>query len=390
MELVSVIVPVYNAEKSLSDCLNSIIQQTYQNIEIILVDDGSIDGSLDICNDYARRDLRIRVYSMEHQGPAPTRKHGVKMARGERVTFVDADDLLEKELIEQLIDGEVLPEIDLVTSGYMDEETGNKIFDNIPKGIYVSEEDKRIIFSQIMINDVQPDSVLPYQWGKLFRKDLALEVYDAVDVQIWIGEDREFTRRYLLKCRGIHITDICAYRKGYGENTLSRSKRDLFLINVIRNYVSLKEVFGAHKEKVLLMKSLNRWIFDLVMQDMKRWGILQDVGFVNYIFPFYPEIFQKKFVLYGAGEVGQSYFYQLSRMGEIPVLWVDNKYMVYRKLHKDVKAVAELDTIAYDYIIVAVAHEITAEEIKAELIGKGIDERTILWKKPIPVAMVTR
>lgn len=237
-----------------------------------------------------------------------------------------------------------------------------------------------------MMNDVQEDGILPYQWGKLFKIDLALQVYDEIDEQIWIGEDREFTRRYILKCRGIHITDICAYRKGYEEKSLSRCRRDFFLLNVIRNYVSLKEAFGKHKEKPLLMKSLNRWFYDLIMQDMKRWGILQDVEFIDYIFPFYPEIFGKKYVLFGAGEVGQSYFNQLQRMGESPVLWVDNKYKEFQRLHKDVKAVSELNSTIYDYIIVAVVHDTVAEKIKAELINMGIDETIILWKKPIPIA----
>lgn len=106
MELVSVVVPVYNAEKTLSDCLDSIMEQTYQNIEIILVDDGSTDKSLVICNAYARKDSRIKVCAMKHQGPALTRKHGAKMAKGTKITFIDADDLPENNLIEKLVGGE--------------------------------------------------------------------------------------------------------------------------------------------------------------------------------------------------------------------------------------------------------------------------------------------
>lgn len=390
MELVSVVVPIYNSEKGLEDCLDRIIQQTYQDIEIILINDGSTDRSFDICSDYARKDLRVRVYSTEHRGPASTRKYGVQVACGTRITFIDSDDLPEKKLIERLVKGVVMPEIDLVTSGYVDEGTGLKIFDNVPKGIYVTEEDKRIIYSRIMMNDVQGDGVLPYQWAKLFRTDISLQVYDEVDEQIYISEDREFTRRYLLKCRAIHITDICAYLKRYEEKSLSRSKRDFLLLNVIRNYMSLKKVFDKHQERNLLIKSLNRWIYDVVIREMKRWGILQSVEFVNYIFPLYAEIWQKRFVLYGAGEVGQSYYYQLKRYmgGGIPILWVDKRYMDYEYLHENVKAVTELNTMEFDYIIVAVASKAVAEEIKFELICKGIDESIILWKRPISIVTV--
>ena len=277
-----------------------------------------------------------------------------------------------------------VPEVDLVTSGYIDEETDSVIYDDIPQGIYESEEDKKIIYSRIMMNNVQRDGILPFQWGKLFRTDIALQVYEDIDEQIWIGEDREFTRKYLLKCRVINITDICEYLKRYEEKSLSRSERDFFLLNVIRNYVSLRGTFEQHQEKKLLMKSLNRWIYDLMIGDMKRWGILQSVGFINYIFPFYTKVFQKRVVLYGAGEVGQSYFYQLKKWGGCSLtLWVDKKYEKYQYLDEGVKAVTELDTARFDYVIVAVALESVSKEIKFELISKGINESVILWGRPI-------
>lgn len=384
MQLVSIIVPIYNAERGLSGCLDRLIQQSYQNIEIILVNDGSTDSSLDICNDYKKRDFRIRVFSIEHEGPVLARKYGAKAAKGSEITFVDADDLPAKGLIEQLVKRVIKPEIDLVTSGYMDEETGIEIFDDVPKGVYETEEKKKILYSRIMMNNVQGDGILPFQWGKLFRTHIVLQVYDEVDEKIWIGEDREFTRRYILKCRAIYITDICEYLKRYEENSLSKSERDLFLLNVIRNYVSLKQAFEEHPEKKILMKSLNRWIYDLVIGDMKRWGILRSVEFINYIFPFYTKVSQKRIALYGAGEVGQSYFYQLKKWGGCTLcLWVDKKYAAYQYLDEKIYPVTELSITVLDYVIVAVVSESVADEIRSEIISKGIDEKKILWEEPI-------
>lgn len=385
MHFVSVVVPIYNAEKGIANCLDGLIQQTYQNIEIVLINDGSTDRSLDICNAYKKQDPRVKVFSIEHGGPASARKLGVKVARYSWISFVDADDLPKETLIERLVKGMmVTSEVDLVTSGYFDEETGTEILDDVPKGVYETEEDKEIIYSGIMMNNLQRDAILPFQWGKLFRRDIALQVYQEVDDQIWIGEDREFTRRYLLKCRAINVTDICDYTKKYCEKSLSRIQRDFFLLNVIRNYVSLKEVFERHQERKLLMKSLDRWIYDLMIGDMKRWGILHSVGFINYLFPFYTNVYQKKVVLYGAGEVGQSYFYQLKKWGGcFIVLWVDKKHEVYQYLDENITAVAELGTIEFDYVIVAVASESVAREINSELISKGIDKNIILWERPI-------
>ena len=384
MRLVSIIVPVYTAEKGLGECLDQLIQQSYQNIEIILINDGSTDSSLDICNDYKMRDSRVKVFSIENSGPASARKYGVKVARGAGITFVDADDMPTKRLIEQLVKGVTAPEIDLVTSGYIDEETEAEIFDGVPKGIYKTEEDKKIIYSHIMMNNTQKDGILPFQWGKLFRTEIALQVYDEVDEEIRIGEDREFTRRYLLRSRAVHVTDICEYLKRYEKESLSRTERDFFLLNVIRNYVSLKGAFEQHQEKDLLMKSLNRWIYDLMIGDMKRWGILQSVGFINYIFPFYTKIFEKRVVLYGAGEVGQSYFYQLKKWGGTrSILWVDKKYAIYQYLGGDIRSVTELKLARFDYVIIAVASKSVVAEIRSELINMGINENIIMWERPI-------
>lgn len=384
MQLVSIVVPIFNAEKTLSDCLDRLMQQSYQNIEIILVNDGSTDISLDICSSYKKKDSRIKVFSIEHGGPVLARKYGAKVAKGSEITFVDADDLPSERLIEQLVKGLISPKIDLVTSGYVDEETGAEIFDDVPKGIYETEEDKKILYSRIMMNNMQRDGILPFQWGKLFRTNIVLQIYDEVDEKIWIGEDREFTRRYILKCRAIHITDICEYLKQYEESSLSRLERDFFLINVIRNYVSLKRVFEGHPEKKVLMKSLNYWIYDLMIYDMKRWGILQSVGFINYIFPFYTKVLQRKVALYGAGEVGQSYFYQIKKWGGCTLsIWVDKEYEVYQYLDERIDPVTELNTTILDYVIVAVASESVADEIKYELISSGINGDMILWENPI-------
>lgn len=97
MDLISIIVPVYNVEKYLRECLDSIVKQTYKNIEVILVDDGSTDGSGDICEEYARFDERIRIIHQENQGVSIARNNGITAANGEYVMFVDSDDWIEPD-----------------------------------------------------------------------------------------------------------------------------------------------------------------------------------------------------------------------------------------------------------------------------------------------------
>lgn len=93
-DLISVIVPVYNSERFLNSCIDSIIHQTYENLEIILIDDGSTDNSFSICKNYAERDKRIKVFHKENSGPADTRNVGLDNASGRYVAFVDSDDIL--------------------------------------------------------------------------------------------------------------------------------------------------------------------------------------------------------------------------------------------------------------------------------------------------------
>lgn len=103
MPIISIIVPVYNAERGLERCVDSIICQTQQNIEIILIDDGSTDRSLDICQKYAKIDCRIKIIHQNNAGVSVTRNRGIEIARGEYIGFVDSDDWIEPSMFERLL-----------------------------------------------------------------------------------------------------------------------------------------------------------------------------------------------------------------------------------------------------------------------------------------------
>lgn len=102
-ELLSIIVPVYNTEKYIRTCIDSILNQVYENIEVILIDDGSTDSSGDICDEYAIKDKRIQVYHIKNSGPSQARNFGIRMIKGRYLAFVDADDLVRKNMYQQLI-----------------------------------------------------------------------------------------------------------------------------------------------------------------------------------------------------------------------------------------------------------------------------------------------
>ena len=111
--MISVIVPVYNVEEYLDECLESISHQTYTDIEVILVNDGSTDGSREICERYCQQDPRFHLINQENQGQSVARNNGVAVSKGEFVTFVDSDDILRVDLLNQLMNY-MSDEIDII------------------------------------------------------------------------------------------------------------------------------------------------------------------------------------------------------------------------------------------------------------------------------------
>ena len=166
--LVSVIIPAYNAETYISKCINSIIQQSYKRLEIILIDDGSIDGTLQLCEEYAQKDERIVVLHQENTGQAIARNNALNIAKGEYIMFVDSDDRLDERAIEIMLNLALKENSQLVICGaYFDNG------DSIKKGLcydkvlrFTTEEILKAYFTTHYIQ------VAP--WGKLYYKDLFL------------------------------------------------------------------------------------------------------------------------------------------------------------------------------------------------------------------------
>ena len=140
---VSIVVPVYNVEKYLKRCVNSLIGQSYSNLEILLVDDGSKDSSLSICKEYELKDSRIRVFHKENEGLGLTRNYGIERATGEYITFVDSDDYLTSDAITAMLDRAIATNADVViaTHYYKNEVQGVAI----PERLYSGNEIKKAL-----------------------------------------------------------------------------------------------------------------------------------------------------------------------------------------------------------------------------------------------------
>lgn len=193
--MISIIVPVYKAEKFISRCVDSVIAQTYQDWELLLVDDGSPDQSGVICDDYASRDTRIKVFHKQNGGVSSARNLGLENAHGEWMTFLDADDYILSDFLSHLAD-KIQPGIDLIISG--SKRFGDSSLDNsIPCDC---EYDSNLLIIN-KINVKQEDYVFhgtcSYPWGKLLRTGVVKQHHLCFDTSMKVSEDTCFMLKYL-------------------------------------------------------------------------------------------------------------------------------------------------------------------------------------------------
>ena len=171
--MVSVIVPCYNAEKYLKRAVDSLLNQTYKDIEIILINDGSVDKTQFLIEEYAEKDNRIKVVNKPNGGPSSARNKGINVAKGEYIAFVDSDDYVEPTYIESLVLNLEQTNSDLLSQGYLSLYENGEIFDrHLPKNkIYCLdiEDDYYNVFTAFLTYQIHYNL-----WAKLFKKNIKL------------------------------------------------------------------------------------------------------------------------------------------------------------------------------------------------------------------------
>lgn len=196
-ELISIIVPVYNIEKYLDKCIDSIVNQTYQNLEIILIDDGSTDNSWKKCDEWAEKDKRIKVIHKENGGVSSARNVGLEIAKGKYIGFVDSDDYIEKSMYEIMYKEIKKSNIDLVICDYQ-----RVSFENKAENDLVSEYSVEVFDKLRMLQNFYP--YFGVVWSCLFVKEKLENI--KFDEDMYVGEDLKFDCSYILRCqKGIFV-----------------------------------------------------------------------------------------------------------------------------------------------------------------------------------------
>ncbi len=215
-ELVSIIIPVYNAENSLVRCLDSVISQTYADVEIIVLNDGSSDNSQKICEEYKEKDNRIKFINQENQGVSKTRNTAINIANGKYVLFIDSDDTISIDYVETLVTEAVNTGADLVICGY------ENVYD-LKKETITYGSDLLYSFETFDVFDkLSEKMLLATPWGKLFVKD-KIQSYFREDISL--GEDVCFVLNYLKNIGVVKIVDKALYQYFISTNAQSLSKK---------------------------------------------------------------------------------------------------------------------------------------------------------------------
>ena len=385
-KLVSIIIPVYNAEKYIFKCLKSVLNQTYTNIEVIIIDDQSTDKSLEICTKLQKEDSRIKIYMQSHSGVVVARKKGIINSSGEYICFVDADDFVKNTLIENLLNE--MRKCDIVCAGVLKEDKyGNTIAktNDILKGVYNDEKQlKYIEDNMIYVNNVKKDGILPYMVAKMYKSTIAKNIVSILPEDIYIYEDSLFNWIYLLNSKGgVSIIEDKQYIYRYNKKSVMNTNDDYFMMNLNKVYIAARNYFEIKNVSKLVIDKLQKFIINRLYIAPRYMRF----SWQNRIIQFYSPLRinkNEKIVLYGAGEVGIDYYRQLcAEVGKKHIKWTDKKWYEINNRIEEVISMNSAFESNYDKVLIAVKEEIIANQIKQELIEFGVEEDKILWEMPI-------
>ena len=228
MEIISIIVPVYNIENYLEECIDSLLQQTYEKLEIILVDDGSKDSSGEICDNYAKKDNRITAYHIENSGPSKARNYGLEKATGEYVMFIDSDDWIEKHTLEACYEASHRYDSDIVLFNLCDFNDRDEIHQIVLNGEERYFEGKQVEYIEnIMISTHAENPVTTQSIGGPVCKLYKREVLDGCffPEEVSFGEDTCFVAQVLQNIKNLVYLNKSFYHRRLLEDSLSQASR---------------------------------------------------------------------------------------------------------------------------------------------------------------------
>ena len=229
---VSIIIPVYNGEKYLDRCLNSVLKQDFMDFEVICINDGSTDNSLNILKKYAAKDNRIKVYTQNNIGVAKTRNKAITIAKGDYLLFIDNDDFIDADYISTYLASALSNNADIVLGGFK----------------RISNNTGKILYKEILKNTYYSRFIILTPWARLIRRQFIVD-NDVKYFSYGIGEDVYFNLVLYSKNPILNIINYIGYNQSYNENSVSNTKQKglnknidcRILLNEIKKYYNGNE-----------------------------------------------------------------------------------------------------------------------------------------------------
>lgn len=389
--LISVIVPIYQVERYLRQCIDSILNQTYENLDIILVDDGSRDACGAICDEYAERDPRIRVIHKANGGLVSARKAGLKIARGGWVAYVDSDDWIEPTMYELMWEKAERHHADVVVTAYQESYDGcETVRENyISPGVYRQSQIVEEIFGKMLyVGKLGKWGLSPACWDKLLRKEVVEKYQYDVDDRIWDGEDHAFIYSIILEAKCVVVLNEAPYHHRIRSGSVAVGYDS-------RCFERFSYLFNHLKERFM---STPYWkdVLERQFPFQMRWFLLKhintELGVSSYdeykmteayVFPFSQIEKGSEIVIYGAGNVGIVYYRQVMTTNYCKVrAWVARNHVscAYPQL---VKSPQIIKNLRYDKIVIAVLEENVMAGIKRDLADLGVPKDRVMWHSPV-------
>lgn len=376
---VSVIVPVYNVENYLERCISSIAGQTYPMLQIILVDDGSVDGSGDICDRYREQDSRIIVIHKRNGGLVSARKTGLSYAIGKYACYVDGDDWVESDLVERLLEEMEKTEADLAVSDFWVDISGSskRVRGRQQAGVYAAEN---VIPIMLYTGVFYEFGISQFAWAKLYRKDILQKVQEQVDDRITCGEDVALVYPYILRTQKICCIDYAGYHYLHRSDSMTNlyESNEWAKNRILLRY--LQSVFKGSAYVRSLYGQLNQFAKNLLLA--RCVSCFDSPGADKVLLPYGGIALDGKIVLYGAGKLGQSIYCYLREQLVTVVCWLDINYIAYREQNMDVhppQMLISMDEQDYDFVVIGVSSQQTAGNICTYLESIGVHREKIRW-----------
>ena len=249
MNLVSIIVPVYNVEKYLRKCLDSLINQSYSEIEIILVDDGSKDNGGIICDEYQKRDSRIKTIHKQNGGLISAWTEGLKHISPNNVftMFVDSDDWISMDFVKDMIDAAEKYSTDVVITHYTKYTKGieEKEHFAVPSGFYDKAQINKLIYPVLLNKGGFEDRGIPItRWAKLFRTKMVLDNLKYIDLKTSYAEDLNICFPVLLDAKSIYLIDkpSCQYYYRYNPDSMLHKYNKTMYVSLLHVHPTLLQI----------------------------------------------------------------------------------------------------------------------------------------------------